>query len=49
MDPKVIVGKIQRLNALVEQMQQLARYDDTAALNPESLDLVVLLKQALDV
>ena len=41
--------QIQRLNALVEQMLQLARYDEgRVALNPESLDLVALLKQALD-
>ena len=40
--------QIQRLNALVEQMLQLARYDEgRVALNPESLDLVALLKQAL--
>ncbi len=41
--------QIQRLNALVEQMLQLARYDEgRVALNPESLDIVALLKQALD-
>ena len=41
--------QIQRLNALVEQMLQLARYDEgRVALNPEPLDIVALLKQALD-
>lgn len=41
--------QIQRLNALVEQMLQLARYDEgRVALNPEPLDIVGLLKQALD-